>query len=131
MSRRIALVAVAAMCAAVAIGGCEIGRDCPQTLAEAREMTYDDELVAGGYAIRFVPSPDDPEFPGYDVNVTVPISGEAQLNTYFLKVEDPIPGIIDGMPVLLLGERTDRHFVLIPGRACAGLTQVTVEEVGP
>lgn len=93
-------------------------------------MTYDDEVVAGGYAIRYIPSPDDPAFRGYDVNVSVPISERSQLNTYFLKVDAPIPAIEDGMPVLLMGERTDRNFVLVPG-ACPGLTPVTEEEVGP
>jgi hypothetical protein len=108
----------------------EIGPRCPQTLAEAEELTFDDELVAGGYAIRYVPSPNDAAFRGYDVNVTVPISEGAQLNTYFLSVEAPIPGIVDGMPVLLIGDRTDRNFVLVPG-ACPALTPSTVEEVGP
>jgi len=93
-------------------------------------MTYDDEIVAGGYAIRYIPSPDDAAFRGYDVNVTVPISERAQGNTYFLGVDAPIPGIVDGMPVLLMGERTDRNFRLVPG-ACPGLTPVTEEEVGP
>jgi hypothetical protein len=112
--------------------GCDLVElpGCPQTLAEAEALTHDDELVAGGYAIRYVPSPDDAAFRGYDVNVTVPISDDAQLNTYFLSVDAPIPGILDGMPVLLLGERTDRHFVLVPG-ACPALTPVTEEEVGP
>ena len=131
MTRRVTLalaLGVAAMSA-----GCDLflpGPQCPRTVAEAQAVTYDDELVAGGYAIRYIPSPDDAAFRGYDVNVTVPISEGAQLNTYFLSVNVPIPGILDGMPVLLLGERTDRHFVLVPG-VCPALTPVTEEEVGP
>jgi hypothetical protein len=92
---------------------CGLSLLCPQTLAEAEAMTLDDELVAGGHAIRYIPSPDDAAFRGYDMNVTVPISDGAELNTSLLSVDAPILGILDGMPALLLGERTDRHFVVV------------------
>ena len=132
MRRRVAsAVAIGALSATSA--GCDLlepARQCPRTVAEAEALTYDDELVAGGYAIRYIPSPDDAAFRGYDVNVTVPISEGSQLNTYFVKVDAPIPGIVNGMPVLLIGERTDRNFVLDPG-ACPALTPSTVEAVGP
>ena len=113
MSRRVAtLVAVILGCMHSFVA-CGLSLLCPQTLAEAEAMTLDDELVAGGHAIRYIPSPDDAAFRGYDMNVTVPISDGAELNTSLLSVDAPILGILDGMPALLLGERTDRHFVVV------------------
>jgi hypothetical protein len=126
-------VASAALLGLVAVicGGCALldpEPRCPQTVAEAEALTYDDEVVAGGYVIRFIPSPDDPTYRGYDVNVTRPISERSRFNTYLLNVEARVPGITDGMPVLLIGERTDANARLVPG-LCPGLTPVSEEEV--
>ena len=77
--------------------------------------------------IRFVPAPVG-SARGYDINVTRPVSEGAQMNTYFLRTATEIPGISDGMPVLLMGDRTDRHFVLVAG-ACPALTPTTDDDV--
>ena len=130
MSRRVAATAAIALGGIVAFAGCETGSRCPQTIADARALTYDDEIIAGGYAIRFIPSPDDPAFRGYDVNLTIPISERARSNTYLLRVDAPIPGIVDGMPVLVMAERQGPGSALVPG-LCPALTPVTEEEVGP
>jgi hypothetical protein len=131
MRPRIAVVAIFAISAAVAIGGCQIGRRCPQTIAEAQAITWDDEIVAGGYAIRFIPSPDDPAYRGYDVNITLPISERAQPNTLLLRVDAPIPGIANGMPVLLLAERPPGAGTTMEPGLCPALTQVAEEELAP
>ena len=131
MTRRVTL-ALALGLAAMSTG-CDLldpGPHCPRTIAEAQALEYDDEVVAGGYAIRFIPSPDDPAFRGYDVNLTVPISERARSDTYLLRVDAPISGIIEGMPVLLMAERQGPGSALVPG-LCPTLTPVTKEEVGP
>lgn len=113
---------------ALASAACAPVATCPTTASEAATLEYDDEVVAGGYVIRYIPSEDDPQYRGYDVNVTRPVSERAQLDTYLLRVEAPLPGIANGQPVLLMGERTDRGFVLVPG-ACPALTPTTDADV--
>jgi hypothetical protein len=110
-----------AACEVTDLGG------CPATVDEAAEMDFDDAIVGGGYAIRFVPSP-QLRFRGYDVNLTRPVSDRAMLDTYFLRVEDEIPGIAAGDPVLFIGARTDRAHTLVAG-ACPPLTVTTEEDV--
>ena len=110
---------------------CDLAADvtsrCPLTVDEAAETDWGDAVVGGGYAIRFVPSP-QLRFRGYDVNLTRPVSDRAMLDTYFLRVEDEIPGIAAGDPVLLVGARTDRAHTLVAG-ACPALTVTTEEDV--
>lgn len=113
---------------ALSATACEPVATCPRTVTEAAAIEYDNEVVAGGYVIRYIPSDDDPQYRGYDVNVTRPASERAQLNTYLLRVDAPLPGIANGQPVLLMGERTDRSFVLVPG-ACPALTPTTDADV--
>jgi hypothetical protein len=117
----------------LATAGCgllELGPDCPRTVEEAMAVEWDDQIVGGGYAIRFVPSPDDPAFRGYDINLTRPVSDRADLDTYFLPIAAPIPGIQDGMPVLFIGERVDPFGpTSLRAGACPALTPTTEADV--
>lgn len=101
---------------------------CPTTVDEAAELDWGDAIVGGGAVIRFIPAP-QPEFRGYDINLTRPISERARLNTYFLTVSDEIPGIAAGDAVLFIGTRTDRASRLVPG-VCPPLTVTTDEDAG-
>ncbi len=121
------MAAVAALLAAP-VAGCDPVAQCPTSVDEATAVEYDDEVVGGGYVIRYIPSIEDARFRGYEINLTRPASERAQLDTYLLRVDAPIPGIVDGQPVLLLGERTDRTFALVPG-ACPALVGTTEEDV--
>ena len=115
------------------LSGCELAADvasrCPLTVDEAAETEWGDAIVGGGYAIRFVPSP-QLRFRGYDVNLTRPVSDRAMLDTYFLRAEGEIPGIAAGDPVVLIGARTDRAHTVVAG-ACPALTVTTDEDVSP
>ena len=125
MRRAVALgVAVALLAMSTA---CTPASACPRTVDEARQVTWDEEIVGGGHVIRFVPSPRGSSR-GYDVNVTRPVSGRAQMDTYFLRTSEELDGIEDGMPVLLIGARTDRRPVVVAG-ACPPLTPTTEEDV--
>lgn len=109
------------------ISGCDLASRCPRTVDEAAETDWGDAIVGGGYAIRFVPSPQLGSR-GYDVNLTRPVSDRAMLDTYFLRVEDEIPGIAAGDPVVLIGARTDRAHTVVGG-VCPALTVTTEEDV--
>ncbi len=121
------------LCLAVVSSGCgliDVGPSCPRTVDEALTVEFDDEIVGGGYVIRFVPSPEDPSFRGYDINLTRPVSPRAELETYFLPAESEIPGIADGMPVLFIGERVEPHGpTSLRAGTCPALTPTTEEDV--
>ena len=106
---------------------CTPASACPRTVDEARHVTWAEEIVGGGYVIRFVPSPRG-SARGHDVNLTRPVSGPAQMDTYFLRTTVELAGIEAGMPVLLIGARTDRRPVVVAG-ACPALTPTTEEDV--
>ena len=129
MNRRLALGPLSVLAIAGVLAACSLPTPtgCPQTIEAARALDPADRaFVGGGYVIRFVPSP-DPEFRGYDVNITTPISPSGPLNTAFLRVANEIPGIQDGDPVLLIGPRA-RGVVVLPG-ACPALTVVSEDEL--
>jgi hypothetical protein len=85
-----------------------------------------DVFIGGGYLIRFVPSP-DPEFRGYDVNITTPISPDGFLDTAFLRVTREVADVRDGDPVLLIGRR-ESGVVVHPG-VCPPLAVVDEAEL--
>jgi hypothetical protein len=116
-----------ALALVIGLGGCTLPTGCPQTIEAARTADLgDDMFVGGGVVIRFVPSP-DPEYRGYDVNITRPISPANFLNTAFLRVVTELPGIEAGDPVLLIGPR-ERGALVLPG-ACPPLTVVGEDEL--
>lgn len=94
---------------------------------EASQVTWDDEIVGGGYVIRFVPG-DRATNRGYEVNLTRAVSERARLDTYLLQTAVEIDGIANGTPVLLVGARTDRATRVVAG-ACSPLTPTTEEDV--
>ena len=100
---------------------------CPRTIDEARQVVDRETFVGGGWLIRYVPSPDRPDFRGYDVNITTPVSPAGFLDTAFLRVPDEIPGVNDGDPVLLVGRREGR--VLVHPGPCPPLTVIDAEEL--
>jgi len=106
---------------------CTPASACPRTIDEARQVTFDDQIVGGGYVIRFVPG-GPPSTRGYEVNVTRPVSERAQLDTYLLQTPTEIAGIGNGTPVLFIGERTDRAHRVVAG-GCPPLTPTTDEDV--
>ena len=107
--------------------GCEPIAVCPQTVDEALQFDLGDAAVGGGYVIRFIPA-DDPEMRGYEINLTRPIPESTRFETYFLRTDSQLLGIVPGQPVLLIGERTDRSLVVVAGR-CPPLTPTTEEDV--
>jgi hypothetical protein len=121
------VIRVSLAAAVVTSSACTTASPCLQTVDDALQGSWGDRLVGGGYVIRFVPG-DRSANRGYDINVTRPVSEGAQMNTYFLRTATEISGISDGMPVLLVGDRTDRHFVLVAG-ACPALTPTTDDDV--
>ena len=125
MRRAVALGIAAALLATST--ACTPASVCPRTVDEARQVTWDEEIVGGGFVIRFVPSPRATSR-GYDVNLTRPVSGRAQMDTYLLRTTVELDGIEAGMPVLLIGARTDRRPVVVVG-ACPALTPTTEEDV--
>lgn len=91
---------------------------CPGSFDEARSGTSesigDDTFIATGTVARFVDSPDI-EFRGYEVAIArhdgpVFVEGVA-----FVRLPAPVPGIGQGQPVLVLGERTQRQNLILPG----------------
>jgi hypothetical protein len=108
--------------------GCTPASSCPRTVEEAKLVDWDDEIVAGGYVIRYIPAPNGPER-GYDINVSRPVSERASMDTYFLRTPIELAGIEDGMPVLLIGARTDRDKIVVQGAECPVLTPTTDEDV--
>jgi hypothetical protein len=124
--RRVAAFSTASL-VVIASSACTPASACPRTVDEARQVTWDEEIVGGGHVIRFVPSPLGSSR-GYDVNLTRPVSGSAQMDTYFLRTPVELDGIEAGMPVLLIGARTDRRPVVVAG-ACPALTPTTEEDV--
>ena len=109
------------------LGGCALPTGCPQTIEEARAVDLgDDMFVGGGYVIRFVPSP-DPEYRGYDVNITAPIAPAGLWGTAFLRVVTEIPGVQAGDPVLLIGPR-ERGMLVLAGE-CPPLIVVDEAEL--
>jgi hypothetical protein len=124
------LVALAGIAALVTVSSaCTPASACPRTVDEARQIVWDDEIVVGGgYVIRFVPAAIGPDR-GYDINVTRPVSERARMDTFYLRTPIEIPGIEAGMPVLLIGARTDRNTVVVQGPECPALTPTTEEDV--
>jgi hypothetical protein len=87
---------------------------CPRSVAEAAATEHGrDVIVATGHVVRFVPSP-QAQFRGYDVNLQSR-NGEPYFNTVLVRVRDRLPGIVDGQPVLVVAERTDRASALVAG----------------
>jgi hypothetical protein len=123
------LVALAGIVVLVTVpSACTPASACPRTVDEARKVVWDDEIVGGGYVIRFVPAADGPDR-GYDINVTRPVSERARMDTFYLRTPIEIPGIEAGMPVLLIGARTDRNMVVVQGPECPALMPTTEEDV--
>lgn len=89
----------------------------------------DNTFVGAGYVIRFVPSPDE-AFRGYDLNITRTFTGRAFRDVRLLRIEDEIPGMSQGDPVLVVAERTDNPRVFAPGH-CPPLVLVSAEDVEP
>ena len=122
------LVAVAsAVVVVIASSACTPASACPRTVDEARQVTWDDEIVGGGYVIRFVPGTQATNR-GYEINLTRPVSERAQMDTYVLQTPVEIEGMADATPVLLIGARTDRAHRVVAG-ACPPLTSTTDEDV--
>jgi hypothetical protein len=111
----------------LAATACDLGTGCPTTVDDAAELSFGDEIVGGGYAIRFIPSA-DPLFRGYEVNVTRPVSERATMVTYFLRTAAELPGVSGGDPLLLIGARTDRAHIVVAG-GCPPLTATSEEDV--
>jgi hypothetical protein len=123
------LVVLAGIAALVTVSSaCTPASACPRTVDEARQVGWDDEIVGGGYVTRFVPAANGPDS-GYDINVTRPFSERARMDTFYLRTPIEIPGIEAGMPVLLIGARTDRNMVVVQGPECPALTPATEEDV--
>jgi hypothetical protein len=122
------LVALAGTAALVGVSACTPASACPRTVDDAMQVAFDEDVVAGGYVIRYVPAPNGLDR-GYDINVTRPVSERARMETYVLRTPIEIPGIEAGMPVLLIGARTDRHLVVVPGPECPALTPTTEQDV--
>jgi hypothetical protein len=100
---------------------------CPSTVTEAGAVEHGRELyLATGHVIRFIPA-DDPEFRGYDVNLQAR-DGEPYHNTVLVRTQDRIPGITDGQPVLLVGERTDGTSAIREGD-CPALVPIPEADV--
>ena len=91
---------------------------CPVTFDEARsgdfETVDDNTFIATGTVIRFVNSP-DPEFRGYDIAVARHDGPVFVDGVVFIRAAGPFAGIAIGQPVLMLGERTDRRNLIMPG----------------
>jgi hypothetical protein len=88
------------------------------TFDEARsgdfETVDDNTFIATGTVIRFVNSP-DPEFRGYDIAVARHDGPVFVDGVVFIRAAGPFAGIAIGQPVLMLGERTDRRNLIMPG----------------
>lgn len=114
------------------IAGCGLDLEpplgsCPSTVAEAAAIDHGRELyLASGYVIRFIPA-DQREYRGYDVNLRAR-DGEPYFNTVLLRTLDRIPGITDGQPVLLVGERAHRTSAISAG-PCPALVPIPESDV--
>lgn len=95
---------------------------CPSSFEEAQAGSFDESTFVGaGHVIRFVPSPER-EFRGYDINITRPLTrGAPFMDVGFLRIDDPVPGIAPGDPVLLVAERTERNHRLFTPGSCVPL----------
>jgi hypothetical protein len=113
---------------ALSTAACTPASACPRTVDEARQITWDDGVVGGGYVIRYVPAANGLDR-GYDINVSRPVSERARMDTFYLRTPMEIPGIEAGMPVLLIGARTDRNHIVVQGAECPALTPTTEEDV--
>ena len=111
-------VAVAAAFGVVACAIVPVPPGCPATFEEARfgdfDTVDDDTFVATGTVARFVNSP-DPDARGYDVAIARHDGPVFVDGVVLLRVAEPIAGIANGQPVLVLGERTDRRNLILPG----------------
>ena len=99
---------------------------CPATFDEARfgdfDTVDDDTFVATGTVARFVNSP-DPDSRGYDIAIARHDGPVFVDGVVLVRVAEPMAGIANGQPVLVLGERTDRRNLILPG-ACPPLQPI-------
>lgn len=105
---------------------------CPSSFEEAQAGNFDaSTFVGAGHVIRFVPSPDR-EYRGYDINITRPLTpGAPFMDVGFLRIDEPVPGITPGDPVLLVAERTERNNRLFTPNPCAPLVVISESFVEP
>lgn len=108
------------------------GVPCPSSVEEAQAGNFDESMFLGaGHVIRFVPSPDR-EYRGYDINITRPLTpGAPFMDVGFLRIDDPLPGIAPGDPVLLVAERTERNHRLFTPGPCVPLVGIPESFVEP
>lgn len=105
---------------------------CPSSFEDAQAANFDESTFVGaGRVIRFVPSPDR-EYRGYDINITRPLTpGAPFMDVGFLRIDDPVPGIAPGDPVLLVAERTERNNRLFTPGPCVPLVVIPESFVEP
>lgn len=108
------------------------GVSCPRNFDEAQAGDFDDSMFVGaGHVIRFVSSGDD-DYRGYDINITRPLtSGAPFMDTGFLRIDNPVPGIAPGDPVLLVAERTEKNHRLFTPGPCVPLVGIPESFVEP
>ena len=116
----LAFVAVLPACA---------GQPCPRAPEDLHEPELASRIGQGfvaGTAIpnRFVDSP-EPEFQGYDLTITSRVAGLAEADqVMFVVAQDPVPGIVMGEPVLLVGIRGPRPAEISPAGGCPVLAPI-------
>jgi hypothetical protein len=93
--------------------GCSFDARCPTALEDLSDPAVRDRFGAGlvaGTAIvqRYVDSP-DPDFRGYDINITFRGVGLAEADqVMFVAAQGPIPDVQPGAEVLVVGGRGPR-----------------------
>jgi hypothetical protein len=98
---------------AVPLLACSFEPMCPNNLEDLSDPAVRDRFGAGlvaGTAIeqRYVDSP-DPDFRGYDINITFRGVGLAEADqVMFVAAQSPIPDVQPGVEVLVVGGRGPR-----------------------
>jgi len=112
------------------LGGCSLVATCPTTVSGALGGAPGIEVssfVAVGRVARFVDSP-DAGARGYDLDVWRGLVGSPSPEGTFLLLEEEVPGISQGDPVLILAERGPNDRTFRPG-LCQPLIKISEEEL--
>jgi hypothetical protein len=110
--------ATVAMVLAVVAAGCGLmPSGCPTSVKEAEDSAAigADTMIFTGHVIRYVPAPEAPAARGYDLNIVRWLIGRPDPEGVFLRVDEAVPGVAPGDPVLIVAEPGSRPNVIVAG----------------